>query len=83
MTSGILPVNKPPGQTSFDVVRRIRRATGEKRVGHAGTLDPMAPIGFPVGAVLILLFVGLAIAAQFIAWRITKPTVNDPHEPTK
>jgi len=38
----IIPVNKPPGITSFDVVRRIRRATGVKKVGHAGTLDPFA-----------------------------------------
>jgi tRNA pseudouridine55 synthase len=50
MTSGILPVNKPPGKTSFELVRLIRRATGEKRVGHAGTLDPMA-----TGVLLVLL----------------------------
>lgn len=40
--SGILLVDKPSGLTSHDVVNRVRRATGEKRVGHAGTLDPMA-----------------------------------------
>lgn len=40
--SGILLVDKPAGLTSHDVVNRVRRATGEKRVGHAGTLDPMA-----------------------------------------
>lgn len=40
--SGILAVDKPAGITSHDVVARIRRATGEGRVGHAGTLDPMA-----------------------------------------
>jgi len=39
---GILIVNKPPGLTSFSVVSRLRRASGEKRVGHAGTLDPDA-----------------------------------------
>ena len=39
---GILIVNKPPGITSHDVVARIRRITGQKRVGHAGTLDPLA-----------------------------------------
>jgi tRNA pseudouridine55 synthase len=37
-----LNINKPLGLTSFDVVSRVRRMTGEKRVGHAGTLDPMA-----------------------------------------
>ena len=40
--SGILLVDKPSGMTSHDVVDRVRRATGERRVGHAGTLDPMA-----------------------------------------
>ena len=39
---GLLLVNKPPGPTSHDVVGRIRRCLGQKRVGHAGTLDPMA-----------------------------------------
>jgi tRNA pseudouridine55 synthase len=39
---GILVVNKPQGWTSHDVVGRIRRLTHQKRVGHAGTLDPMA-----------------------------------------
>lgn len=40
--SGILLVDKPNGCTSHDVINRVRRAAGEKRVGHAGTLDPMA-----------------------------------------
>jgi tRNA pseudouridine55 synthase len=39
---GILVINKPLGWTSHDVVGRIRRLTLQKRVGHAGTLDPMA-----------------------------------------
>jgi len=39
---GILVVNKPQGWTSHDVVGRIRRLTHQKRVGHAGTLDPLA-----------------------------------------
>jgi tRNA pseudouridine55 synthase len=42
MTSGVLVVDKPKGLTSFDVVARVRRAFSERRVGHAGTLDPMA-----------------------------------------
>ncbi len=45
---GILNVNKPPGMTSFDVVSVIKRLTREKRVGHAGTLDPMASGVLPV-----------------------------------
>lgn len=39
---GVLLVDKPTGLTSFDVVARVRRALREKRVGHAGTLDPEA-----------------------------------------
>ncbi|AYG04485.1 tRNA pseudouridine(55) synthase TruB [Gryllotalpicola protaetiae] len=40
--SGILLVDKPQGLTSHDVVARIRRAANTRKVGHAGTLDPMA-----------------------------------------
>jgi tRNA pseudouridine55 synthase len=40
--SGILNVDKPAGITSHDVVDVIRRVSGQRRVGHAGTLDPMA-----------------------------------------
>ena len=39
---GFLNVNKPSGPTSHDVVAALRRALRIKRVGHAGTLDPMA-----------------------------------------
>lgn len=42
MNSGILLVDKPQGITSHDVVARTRRLAGTRRVGHAGTLDPMA-----------------------------------------
>jgi len=40
--SGLLIVDKPGGMTSHDVVARVRRLAGTRRVGHAGTLDPMA-----------------------------------------
>jgi tRNA pseudouridine55 synthase len=40
--SGLLIVAKPAGLTSHDVVARVRRLAGTRRVGHAGTLDPMA-----------------------------------------
>jgi tRNA pseudouridine55 synthase len=40
--SGLVIADKPPGWTSHDVVARIRRLAGTRRVGHAGTLDPMA-----------------------------------------
>ena len=39
---GLVIVDKPAGLTSHDVVARIRRLAGTRRVGHAGTLDPMA-----------------------------------------
>ena len=39
---GVLLINKPPGITSHDVVDRVRDITGIRRVGHAGTLDPLA-----------------------------------------
>ena len=45
---GILNIDKPSGITSMDVVRRIKRASGQKRVGHGGTLDPFASGVVPV-----------------------------------
>src|SRR3712207_6257819 len=45
---GVLVVDKPAGMTSHDIVTRVRRLTGERRVGHAGTLDPMATGVLPV-----------------------------------
>lgn len=40
--NGLLILDKPDGMTSHDVVAIVRRATGEKSIGHLGTLDPMA-----------------------------------------
>lgn len=45
---GIININKPPGFTSHDVVARVRRITGQKKAGHAGTLDPLATGVLPV-----------------------------------
>ncbi len=42
MTAGLVLVDKPAGWTSHDVVAKVRRLAGTRRVGHAGTLDPMA-----------------------------------------
>ena len=42
MTDGFLVIDKPGGITSHDVVAKIRKRFKTKRVGHAGTLDPMA-----------------------------------------
>ena len=40
--NGILPVDKPAGWTSFDVLAKLRGALGTRKLGHSGTLDPMA-----------------------------------------
>ena len=40
--NGLLLVNKPIGITSFDIIRVLRRVSGVKKIGHAGTLDPLA-----------------------------------------
>lgn len=39
---GIVVVYKPKGPTSFDIISKLRKATGIKKIGHAGTLDPLA-----------------------------------------
>jgi tRNA pseudouridine55 synthase len=42
VNGGVLVIDKPAGPTSFEVVRRVRRALGAAKAGHAGTLDPAA-----------------------------------------
>jgi tRNA pseudouridine55 synthase len=46
--AGVLNVDKPAGMTSFAVVRRLRSLTRARRVGHAGTLDPLATGVLPI-----------------------------------
>ena len=48
MPNGIVIIDKPSGWTSMDVCAKIRGILKEKRVGHGGTLDPMAT-GVPAG----------------------------------
>lgn len=48
MKDGILNINKPQGMTSHDVVRDLRRLLGVKKIGHTGTLDPMATGVLPI-----------------------------------
>ena len=45
---GILNINKPPGPTSMDMVRLVKRLTRERKVGHGGTLDPVADGVLPI-----------------------------------
>ena len=48
MISGIFNITKPRGLTSFAVVRKVRHMTGIRKVGHAGTLDPIAEGVLPI-----------------------------------
>lgn len=48
MLSGLLNLNKPIGPTSFQVIHRLRRLTGIRKIGHAGTLDPLADGVLPI-----------------------------------
>ncbi|MFC4902422.1 tRNA pseudouridine(55) synthase TruB [Kocuria oceani] len=57
--SGLVVVDKPAGWTSHDVVARMRRLAGTRKVGHAGTLDPMAT------GVLV---VGVEKATRLLTW---------------
>ena len=61
MMEGIVIINKPDGITSHDVVARVRRKFKMRRVGHAGTLDPMA-----TGVLVILLGKATKLFNQFV-----------------
>ncbi|NOY90058.1 MAG: tRNA pseudouridine(55) synthase TruB [Deltaproteobacteria bacterium] len=56
---GVLVVDKPAGLSSHDVVSRVRRVAGQRGVGHAGTLDPMA-----TGVLVVLLGEGTKLASH-------------------
>src|SRR5260370_6080731 len=58
---GALIIDKPAGITSHDVVARVRKITGERRVGHTGTLDPFAT------GVLVVLVGRATRLAQFLS----------------
>jgi tRNA pseudouridine55 synthase len=70
--TGVLNVDKTAGETSFQVVRHLRHLTGAHRVGHAGTLDPLAT------GVLPILFESATRLADF-AHRLPKTYVADIH----
>jgi tRNA pseudouridine55 synthase len=59
--NGLLPVDKPAGWTSHDVIARLRRVSGQKAVGHAGTLDPLAT------GVLVVMFGNATKLSQYLA----------------
>ncbi|MET0479867.1 MAG: tRNA pseudouridine(55) synthase TruB [Mycetocola sp.] len=83
MNSGILLVDKPQGITSHDVVSRTRRLAGTRRVGHAGTLDPMATglliLGVNASTRLLTFVVGLD--KEYLATiRLGQSTTTDDAE---
>lgn len=67
-TSGLVVVDKPAGMTSHDVVGRLRRIMGTRKVGHAGTLDPMAT------GVLV---VGIERGTKFLAHLVSSTKAYD------
>ena len=82
-TSGILLVDKPAGITSHDAVSRTRKRAGTKKVGHAGTLDPMATgllvLGINSSTRLLTYVVGLD--KEYLATiRLGASTVTDDRE---
>ena len=81
--TGLLVVDKPQGLTSHDVVTRVRRLTGTKKVGHAGTLDPMATGVLVLGigrATRLLTFLVGADKTYAATIRLGATTVTDDAE---
>src|SRR4051795_6402117 len=81
--AGLLVVDKPAGVTSHDVVGRIRRLAGTRRVGHAGTLDPLATgvlvVGVERATRLLTYLVG--VEKEYLATiRLGVTTVTDDAE---
>ena len=71
---GLVIVDKPAGLTSHDVVARVRRLAGTRRVGHAGTLDPMAT------GVLVL---GVDRATRLLGHLALTEKAYDAHDPAR
>ncbi len=64
LLSGILNVDKPSGMTSHDVIQALRRVVGQRKIGHAGTLDPMA-----TGVLLVCLGDATRVSEYLMAGR--------------
>ncbi|MDQ2749539.1 MAG: tRNA pseudouridine(55) synthase TruB [Actinomycetota bacterium] len=83
MSDGLVIVDKPAGLTSHDVVARMRRLAHTRRVGHAGTLDPMATGVLVLGvdkATRLLHHLVLADKAYTATIRLGRATVTDDAE---
>ncbi|MFG1778371.1 tRNA pseudouridine(55) synthase TruB [Micromonospora sp. NPDC049048] len=82
-TDGLIVVDKPGGMTSHDVVARIRRLARTRRVGHGGTLDPMATGVLVIGvgrATRLLTYVIGAHKSYTATVRLGQATVTDDAE---
>ena len=83
MPGGLILVDKPGGMTSHDVVGRLRRLAHTRRVGHAGTLDPMATGVLLVGvgqATRLLHHLVLTDKAYTATIRLGVATVSDDRD---
>ena len=83
MADGVVIVDKPAGWTSHDVVARVRRLAGTRRVGHAGTLDPMATGVLVVGvgkATRLLGYLALTEKVYEATIRLGQSTTTDDAE---
>ncbi len=81
--SGLIIVDKPQGWTSHDVVGRLRRLAGTRKVGHAGTLDPMATGVLVVGinrATRLLTFIVGTSKTYTATIRLGQSTLTDDAE---
>ncbi|HEY9354893.1 MAG TPA: tRNA pseudouridine(55) synthase TruB [Arthrobacter sp.] len=83
MLSGLVIVDKPQGWTSHDVVGRMRRIAGTRKVGHAGTLDPMATGVLVVGinkATRLLTYIVGTSKTYTATIRLGQSTITDDAE---
>lgn len=83
MPSGLVLLDKPQGFTSHDAVAKLRRLLGTRKIGHAGTLDPMATgllvLGVDAGTKLLQFLVG--VDKQYLATiRLGQSTTTDDAE---
>ena len=82
-TPGLVLIDKPTGWTSHDVVAKVRKAVGTKKVGHAGTLDPLATgllvLGIESGTKLLTFLVG-ADKTYEATIRLGQQTISDDSE---
>jgi len=82
-TPGLVLIDKPTSWTSHDVVAKVRKALGTKKVGHAGTLDPLATgllvLGIESGTKLLTFLVGVDKTYEAMI-RLGQQTISDDSE---